>query len=134
MAVSITSKIRILVPVGDENVVLICRKPTAAEHSAFLKGRYEQKGRKVRDQSYDAREELMYKILVDAENAEYETAAGETKPLNSRTVLSDEDKSHWSRVLGKTVNSWIDLMPISWLSTAAMSFEEPVVGGETEKN
>jgi hypothetical protein len=124
MPVVVSQQIRITVPVGGETVTLICRRPSTSELNAFLKARFEAKGRKVKSHLYDAREELMYKILRDAQNAQYETASGETKDLNAQTVLTDEDKPHWSSILGKKVESWIDLVPLSWLSSAAMHFED----------
>ncbi len=131
----VSTKVRISVPIGNESVVLICRRPTAAELNAFLQRRFEAKGKKVKSHLYDAREELMYRILVDAENAEYEHKDGTTAPLNARTVLSEDDKAHWSSVLGKQVNTWIDLVPLSWLSSAAMHFEDPSPEDEEpEKN
>lgn len=133
MAGLVSMRVRISVPVGEENVVLICRRPTAAELNAFLKERFEARGKKVRSHLYEAREELMRKVLVDAENAEYERKDGATAPLNSKTVLSDEDKAHWSSILGRKVETWIDLVPLSWLSSAAMHFEDAAPEGE-EKN
>jgi hypothetical protein len=129
----ISNRVRIPVPVGGEEVILICRRPTAAETSGFLSRRFTQHGRKVKSKLYEAREELMAQILVDAENAEYETKNGERKPLNAQTVLSDEDKAYWSGILGKTVFNWFDLIPLSWLSSAAMTFEDSAPDGEEEQ-
>jgi hypothetical protein len=133
MAGLVSNRVRISVPVSGEEVVLICRRPTSAEMSDFLSKRFTAKGRKVHSHLYEAREELMAKILVDAENAEYETQQGERKPLNAQTVLSDEEKAYWSGILGKKVNGWFDLIPLSWLSSAAMAFEDPQPDDE-EKN
>jgi hypothetical protein len=132
MAAAIQTKVRISVPVGSETVVFVCRRPSAPELNAFLKQRFEAKGKKVKSHLYEAREELMYRILVDAENAEYEKKDGTMAPLNARTVLSDEDKAHWSSILGKTVSTWIDLIPLSWLSSAAMKFEDPEADEEED--
>jgi hypothetical protein len=125
MPAVISNRVRIPVPVGDDTVVFICRRPTAAEQSEFLSARFQAKGRKVKSHLYDARQDLIYKVLVDMEGAEYETKAGERQPLNARTLLSDEDKGYWAGILGEQVTSWVDLIPVSWLSSAAMFFEDP---------
>jgi hypothetical protein len=125
MAVTISSRVRIPVPVGEETVVFICRQPSSAELSEFLGRRFTAKGRRVKSNLYDAREELMRKVLIDIEGAEFETKAGERKPLNAGAVLSDEDKGYWSDILGKPVTAWVHLIPLSWLSSAAMHFEDP---------
>jgi hypothetical protein len=120
----IGSTIAINIPVGDETVVLVCRRPTTQEQSQFLKDRFEAKGRKVKSHLYETRVALIDKILLDVKNAEYVTASGEKKPLNSATVLTDEDKRHWSGILGMAVETWKDLIPQSWQSSAAMRFED----------
>jgi hypothetical protein len=131
MAGLISNRVRIPIQVGGEDVVLICRRPTSAELNAFLSSRFMAHGRKVKSKLYDAREELMYKVLVDAENAEYETKAGERRPLHAQTVISDEDKAYWSGILGKQVSTWVDLIPLSWLSSGAMAFEDAQPEEET---
>ena len=124
MAGLIANKIRIPITAGGEEVILVCRRPTAVETSTFLSQRFTAQGRKVKSNLYAAREELMRKVLVDVENAQYETKAQELKPLTAQAVLSDEDKAYWSGILGKPVASWIDLIPLSWLSSGAMYFED----------
>jgi hypothetical protein len=132
MSAVISSTIRIDVPVGDETVTFICRRPTAQEQSKFLTNRFEAKGRKVKSHLYEARAALIDKVLIDVKNAEYETAAGERRPLNKETQLTEEDKRHWSGIFGTAVESWKDLIPMSWKSSAAMHFEDPQPEGEGE--
>lgn len=136
MAVSAFSKtVRVVVPVGDEQVVLICRKPTAEELNRFLSARFVSKGRKVQSNLVEARLKFMDRILVNVENAEYETASGESKPLNNQTQLSEDDRAFASSVLGAPVQSWKDLVNMTWKCSAAMSFEESIPEDEvTEKN
>jgi hypothetical protein len=129
----IGSTIAINIPVGDETVVLVCRRPTTQEQSKFLKDRFEAKGRKVKSHLYETRVALIDKILLDVKNAEYETASGERKPLNNGTSLADEDKRHWSGILGTTVETWRDLIPPSWKSSAAMRFEDPQPEDDEDK-
>jgi cytosine/adenosine deaminase-related metal-dependent hydrolase len=136
MAKAFATKIRIPIPVGDETVVMICRKPSTEELTKFLSQRFQAKGRKVQTHLYEAREELIDKVLVDVENAEYETPGGESRPLTAATVLTDEEKTFCAGVLGRKVESWKDLIPLSWKSSAAMHFEDPQPDseGEAEKN
>ena len=125
MSAVISNSIRINVMVdGGEKVVFICRRPKAQELSNFLNKRFQTKGTRVKSQLYEAREALIDKILVNVEGAEYEDAAGQVKPLNASTVLSDQDKTHWAGILGESIESWKDLIPMSWKSSAAMTFED----------
>ncbi len=125
MSVAIRRNIEISIDVSGDKVIIVCRRPTPQEQSAFLNARFEAKGRKVRSHLYEAREALIDKIMVDVRNATYETAAGELKPLNSQTVLAQQDQDHWSSILGVQVQNWKDLIPVSWKSSAAMHFEDP---------
>lgn len=122
--VTIGSSIRIKVPVGDDSVEFICRRPTAEEQSKFLRDRFETKGRKVKSHLYETRVALIDRIATDIAGAQYENAAGETVPLNAQTVLSEEDKRKWAGILGVPVKDWRDLVPASWKSSAAMRFED----------
>ena len=133
MSAFVGSTININIPVGDETVVLVCRRPTAQEQSTFLKDRFEAKGRKVKSHLYESRAALIDKILIDVRNAEFETAAGERFTLNKDTALSESDRHWWSNLLGVTVTCWKDLIPVSWKSSAAMRFEDAQPEDE-EKN
>ncbi|MGE5487570.1 MAG: hypothetical protein ACM3ZB_07090 [bacterium] len=125
MAKAFATKIRIPIPVGDETVIMICRRPTAEELNKFLSARFRASGRKVQTHLYEAREELIDKVLIDVENAEYEGPDGKLRPLSARTELTEEEKTFCSGVLGKPVKTWKDLIPLSWKSSAAMHFEDP---------
>ena len=132
MAVTISGTIKIDVPVAGATVTLVCRRPTAQELSKFLNARFETQGRKVKSRLYEARTALIDKILVDVKNAEYATPEGEPKPLNCATVLGEREVEYWTAVNGAPVQSWKDLIPMSWKSSAAMHFEDqqPEEGGE----
>ena len=115
---------RIAIDVNGDTVVFICRVPSATELSKFLNSRFETKRNKVKSCVYEAREEFINKIATDIENATYAGADGEEKPLNAQTVLSDQDKTYWSGILGVPVQTWKDLIPLSWKSSAAQRFED----------
>ena len=133
--VTIGSTVSIRIPVGDETVTFICRRPSASEHSKFLRDRFEAKGRKMQNHLYEAREALIDKILVDVQGAEFETAEGIGVALNNKTTLNDADVAKWSGLLGVQVTSWKDLIPASWKSSAAMRFEDAQPDDEAdEKN
>lgn len=125
MAKAFATKIRIPIPVGDETVVMICRRPSAEELNRFLSARFQAKGRKVQTHLYEAREALIDKVLIDVENADYEAPNGEFRPLNARTELTAEERTFCSGILGRQVQTWKDLIPLSWKSSAAMHFEDP---------
>jgi hypothetical protein len=125
MISTLSSNIRIPIPVGDEEVVLICRKPTTEEMNNFLSSRFVAKGRKVQQNFVEERVKLIDKILVNIENVGYENAQGEMVPLTAQTQLSDEDKAHAAALLGCKVGSWKDLINVNWKCAAAMRFEEP---------
>lgn len=122
--VTISGVVRVKVQVGSDTVVLVCRRPTAPEQSAFLGARFKTKGRKVKSELYEAREAFIDKILIDAEGAEFASGTG-VRPLNASTDLSAEDRQQWTRIMGKPVDRWQDLIPVSWKSSAAMTFEDP---------
>ncbi|MCL4797638.1 MAG: hypothetical protein KJZ84_23950 [Bryobacteraceae bacterium] len=124
MALALSSKQRIPISVGGETVTMICRQPTAKEVSIFLSQRFETKRNKIKSRLYEARPEFVRKILLDVENAQYESAGGEIRPLNAQSVLSEEDLRHASALLGRQVESWLDLIPDSWFSAVAMRFED----------
>ncbi|HEX4135920.1 MAG TPA: hypothetical protein VHY84_14995 [Bryobacteraceae bacterium] len=123
---------RIAVDVSGETVVFVCRVPSAAELSKFLNARFETKRNKVKSHVYEARQEFIDKIAIDIENATYVGADGVEKPLNARTVLEDQDKTYWSGIQGEPVQSWKDLIPLSWKSSAAQQFEDSANVGEDE--
>jgi hypothetical protein len=126
---------RIPIDVNGETVVFVCRVPSAAELSKFLNGRFATVRNKVNSRVYEAREEFINKIAVDVENATYAGADGIEKPLSAATALSDEDKTFWSGMFGQRVESWKDLIPLSWKSSAAQRFEDSAnVADEETKN
>jgi hypothetical protein len=130
MSVSSFSKTRrISIPVGDESVTIIVREPSSKERSDFLTSRFEMQGRKVKNQMTEARARFIRPLLLDVENATYEDAHGVPHPLNKSTTLSEEDKSYVEGVLGIPVKDWRDLVNISWLSSAAMAFEDAAPEG-----
>lgn len=132
---SFQKSIRIGVVVGDETVTFICRQPTGAETSRFLSDRFVQKGRKITNRQSEARIDFINRILIDVENAAYETAAGEIVPLNARVTLTDEDRAYAAAILGSEVRDWKDLVNASWKATAAMRFEESQIDeGEAAGN
>ncbi len=120
-----TDNLRIPVPVGNEDVVFVCRRPRAKEISNFLNNRWRRGPRgKIIDRLYDARREFVDSILIDVENVTWKTAAGETVPLNAGTVLTEADRQHWSEMLGEPVASWKDLIPLNWKSAVAVHVED----------
>ena len=130
MSVSSFSKIRrITIPVGDESVVIIVREPSSKERSDFLTSRFEMQGRKLKNLQTQARGRFIRPLLMDIENATYEDAAGNAQPLNKNTTLAEADKTYIETVLGIPVNDWRDLVNASWLSSAAMAFEDPAPEG-----
>jgi hypothetical protein len=122
--VTLSATVSVTVPVGDDKVVMVCRRPTAAELSRFLGDRFESKGKKVKSRLYEARTALVDKILVDARGASFQDAAGETRVLDASTTLNDDDKRMWAGIMGKPVETWKDLIPESWKSSVAMTFED----------
>ena len=115
---------RITIPVGDEQVILILREPTSKERSDFLTARFQVQGRKVKSHVSEARARFIRPLLLEIENAEYENADGVFVPLNSKVTLSETDKSSVGLVLGAPVNDWRDLVNVTWLSSAAMAYED----------
>lgn len=130
-----SDNLRIPVPVGNEDVVFICRRPRAKEISTFLNNRWRRGPRgKIVDRLYEARREFVDSILIDVENVTWKTAAGDAAPLNAATSLSEADRQHWSDVLGEPVTSWKDLIPLNWKSAVAMHFEDALnLSGEDEE-
>ncbi len=121
---SFAEMIRIAIPVGDEQIILIVRQPKAKEQSTFLNARFTNKGKKVESHLYEARIAFTRSILLDVENASYLNRAGQELPLNKATVLSDDEKLHASKTLGISVDSWVDLVSPTWLAGGAMYFED----------
>lgn len=132
MALALASKLRIPIAVGGETVIMICRQPTAKEVSTFLAQRFETKRNKVHSRLYEARPVFARKIVLDAENAEYESASGAILPLNARNAIPEEDRRHAAALLGRAVDSWLDLIPDSWLSAVAMRFEDAAADDDDE--
>jgi|SRR5665213_166743 len=126
---------RIAIDVNGESVIFICRVPSAPELSKFLNARFHTARNKVKSCVYEAREEFINKIAIDVENATYAGADGVEKPLGAATTLDDAEKAYWSGVQGVRVESWKDLIPLSWKSSAAQRFEDSAtVGDDDAKN
>ena len=123
---------RIAIDVNGETVVFICRTPSTPELSQFLNSRFATKRNKVESRVYEARAAFMDKISVDIENATYAAADGQEKPLSVKTDLSADDKTYWSGILGTRVETWKDLVPLTWKSSAAMKFEDSSAAPEDE--
>lgn len=73
----LTNKIIVKLKAGDETVTIELRRPTNQELNEFQAKRIEvdPQGRKLKDNSNEAREELFDKILVSVENLEDEHGA-----------------------------------------------------------
>jgi len=127
---------RITIVVGEEAVTFICRLPAPDEQSKFLNSRFTQKRNKVESNVYPARVAFMDKITLDIEGATFVDAEGAEKPLNASAVLTDADKAKWMKALGlRSIESFLDLIPLSWKSSAAQQFEDNASASEgDEKN
>lgn len=134
MPLQIQSTIRIVIPVGGEDAVFVCRIPRADEISKFLKSRFTTRRNKVEQNLYPARIAFADSILIDVENVTYRTVSGETKVLGPANPLSDEDKASWAQILGAPVNDWRDLIQVNWKSAIAMRWEEPQGEGDDPGN
>ena len=135
MASAISSNVRVRIAIaGGQFVTIICRRPTAQAVSKFLDARFENKRNKIQSRLYAARTEFVRSIMVDIENAEYECPPGSETllPLTAKTVLSDEEKAHWSGIVGEPVHGWKELIPIQWLSQAAQKFEDGQIPDDEE--
>lgn len=115
MAVISCPTLRISVPVGNEEVVFVVRRPSAQEISRFLSRRVENKRNKMTSRLYEAREEFANSIIQDVEGAEYISPSGETLPLNAK------------------VEGWLDMVPLNLKTSVAMFFED-VQGEEAAGN
>lgn len=122
----VSNNIRIRVPVGDDEVVFICRRPSTKEISKFLSSRYVQKRNKVETRLYEAREAFVNSILLDVENVTFKSAAGESIALNSQTTLMESDRQSYAEQLGvpPSAVTWKDLIPVNWKSGVAMIWED----------
>jgi hypothetical protein len=114
----------VIVPVGNEEVTLILRRPSAEEVSRFHNKRFVQHGRKFDNVQGTARINFIDSVLIDVANATYTNAAGLELPLNSKVELDEEDRRYASAILGAPVTSWKDLVNPTWKISAAMQFEE----------
>jgi hypothetical protein len=132
----VSNNIRITVPIGNEDVVFICRRPTTKEISKFLSSRYVQKRNKVETRLYEAREAFVNSILVDVENVTFRNAANESLPLNAATILTEADRASWAMQLDVKPSelTWKDLVPLNWKSGVAMYFEDTQADGPDEGN
>jgi hypothetical protein len=115
---------RVSIDVAGGTVTFICRTPSASEQSKFLNSRFATKRNKVETRVYAARAEFMDQITVDVEGVTYVNAEGAEFPLNAAASLTDADKAKWTAVLGVTIKSFRDLIPLSWKSSAAQRFED----------
>ncbi len=121
----IASTRRVSIDVFGEIVTFICRIPTGDELSKFLNGRFSAKRNKVESNVYPARAAFMDKITQDVEGATFEDAEGVERPLNAGTVLTEADKHKWCKLLAvPSIDSFRDLIPLSWKSSAAQQFED----------
>ncbi|HZL56927.1 MAG TPA: hypothetical protein VFC21_07590 [Bryobacteraceae bacterium] len=132
MPLAVAPKKRVAIDVNGETVVFICRTPSAGEMSAFLNSRFITKRNKVESRAYEAREAFMDKVAIDIENATYAGADGVEKPLDASTVLSSDEKTYLAGILGKPVDSWKDVIPMQWKSSAAQRFEDSATAPEEE--
>ena len=109
--------VRVKVPVGDEDAILIFKQPSSESLSKLFKGRFKQGRRgKVDDRSFEARTNFAKENLHDVENVVCEDEKGKDKPLN------------------RNVEGWFDKLDPTWLISAVMTFEEkdaePDLGNE----
>ncbi len=109
---------------GGESVTVVLRHPTPEELNKFLKDRFQTVRNVVRNNQPEARRALIDKILVNVEGFTADNAKGEEVQVNKDLVLSDEDRIHWSAVLGFPVQTWKDLIPATWKNSWALRFEE----------
>ncbi|HVW07301.1 MAG TPA: hypothetical protein VHC90_01895 [Bryobacteraceae bacterium] len=124
---------RIAIEVSGETVTFICRVPTGDEQSKFLNSRFTTKRNKVESNVYPARAAFIDNIAVDVEGATFVDAQGAEKPLNASTSFTDADKAKWAKALGlRSIDSWKDLIPLSWKSSAAQQFEDSANAGEDD--
>jgi len=124
--------IRVVVEAGGEDVIFICRQPSAAERSKFLSSRFVTKRNKMVSRLYEARAEFVDQILLDVENIQYCASNGEIRQLNAQAELSDADKAEYSTVHGVEVRGWRDMIPLNWKSSVAMYFEDQQSQGEED--
>lgn len=129
-----SATIRVAVPVGNEDAIFICERPTGKELSAFLTSRFRTHRNKITNVAYEVRPNFAKSLILDAENISFENAAGEVVPLNNKTELTEADKAKWSSILGEPVVHWRDLISVSWLCSVAMYFEESSPADESEGN
>lgn len=131
----ITNRITISLPVDSgQPVEFIVRRPTAAEHQAFLKSRLTERRNKIRTDVIGPRLALMEKILVDCRHVEIDDENGNVIELNAKTEITDGIRETYG-LDGRA--TWRDLIPTNWLSSAATYFEETTLGDDeddAEKN
>ena len=118
--------VRIAVSAGNEDVIFVCRNPTARDMAKFLNSRYVQRRNKIETRLYEARAEFVDAILVDVENVTYKSSTGESVPLNAQTQFTDADRASWAAQLDVRPSemTWKDLLPLNWKSGVAMYFED----------
>lgn len=124
------AKLRIRVTTGNEDVVFICRQPSAKEVSKFLASRFVTHRNKQVNRLYEARQSFIDSIIEDVENVSYRDAAGNLVPLHAGTQFTPEDIATWSKTLDLRPSEvdWKALIPLNWKSSAAMFFEDSASG------
>lgn len=113
----IEEHLRFTIQIGDDkNPVLILRNPTSSETKAFLKGRFERRGRKIDDRSVESRERFINDLLVGCENIEV------------------KDGDNWVSLI-PSMPGWEEKIPLNWKTSVAVQFEEQeIVSEEMGKN
>jgi len=115
---------RVLIDVAGETVTFICRHPSAQELSRFLNARFIHKRGKTETNLSGSRSIFMDQITTDLEGGTFEAADGTEQPIDASYQLTEADKTKWTGILGVKVSSFLDLIPMSWKSSAAQQFED----------
>jgi len=129
----ISRNITISLPVDSgAPVEFIVRRPSADEHQKFLKSRLKERRNKITTDVIAPRLALMHKILLDCRNVTIDDEHGNEIELNAQTQLTEGIREHYGL---DALDTWRDLIPANWLSSAATYFEETAVDEEgSEKN
>ncbi len=101
--IGLQKRITIDLGLGAENPVLIVRRPTPQEHAEFLDARFERRDAIA---LAGARVEFIKAILTGCEHVEIETAP------DAWVALTPD------------LPNWKDQVPVHWLTSAAIEFEE----------
>ena len=114
---------RVSITVGDSRVVMVYRSPTTKELTKFLNKRFSHRGRKIKDESMEARIEFSKLLLKDIE------AYG---PSGDRDQVSYLDGQGKEQILSPTVEGWLEYVNVTWHIAGAIEFE--VVEVEAEED